>query len=124
MSGQARRDDDRAVNLRGDQLSWVGYAVRDVVARRRLACEPIPRELLFLHAQLTSVVGTENDSEEIELGMDDLVDTVGAAEILGCSPRWARRIAADLDGQRFAGRWVFHRNAVTGYAKARDNGSA
>jgi hypothetical protein len=124
MSGQARRDDDRAVKLRGDQLSWVRYAVRDVVARRRLACEPIPREFLLLHAQLTSLVGTENETEEIELGLDDLVDATGSAQILGCSPRWVRYIAADLDGQRFGGRWVFHRHTVTGYAKARDSGSA
>jgi hypothetical protein len=77
--------------------------------------------MLTLHRQLSSGDGTENDTEEIELvGMDDdLVDTVAAAEILGCSSRWVRRIAADLDGQQCGRSWVFHRQSVTDYAEAK-----
>ncbi|WP_420220534.1 helix-turn-helix domain-containing protein [Mycobacterium marinum] len=56
----------------------------------------------------------ESQSEhDVPLSADE------AAEILGCSTQWVRRIAADLDGRQVAGRWIFHRSAVMDYAEAR-----
>lgn len=52
-----------------------------------------------------------------------LVDTAGAAEILGCSRRHVQRIARSLDGQRSrpGNTWVFDKRIVVAY---RDTESA
>lgn len=92
--------------------------------RRQLAGIPIRDELRRLHYQLTmSVSGPETEAAHEESEVTELIDTSAAAEILGVSERHVRRIAADLDGTRVAGRWCFNRTAVTEYATARKEAS-
>lgn len=98
--------------------------IRDVVAevmlnRQRLGA-PIPdrvRDLL----RYVSCRGHETDAAATQLVQDpdDLISTERAAVILGCSPRTARRLSADLDGHKVAGRWTYSRTAVTEYAQSR-----
>ncbi|WP_454788510.1 helix-turn-helix domain-containing protein [Mycolicibacterium lutetiense] len=98
--------------------------VRDVVAevmlnRQRLGA-PIPervRDLLrFVSCSGHQIAAAPTQSDQ---DADDLISTEQAAEILGCSPRHARRLSTDLDGYRVAGRWTYSRSTVTEYAQAR-----
>ncbi|TVX97855.1 helix-turn-helix domain-containing protein [Mycolicibacterium porcinum] len=98
--------------------------IRDVVAevmlnRQRLGA-PIPERVRDL-LRYVSCSGHQSGSvpTQSEQEPDDLISTEQAAEILGCSPRHARRLSADLDGARVAGRWTYSRTAVTEYAQAR-----
>jgi hypothetical protein len=113
------------LRLSDDQVEAALFAVGDLVARRRLANRPVPAEVVALHRVLAvaSDCGTEIGSGPEELG-DDLIDADQAAEILGCTGRWvrSRRIRADLDGQKVGGAWVFRRQAVVEYARARESG--
>lgn len=104
------------------------YAVRDLVVRRRLGGQPIRPEIRHLCHQLiaASARGTEDVEDEAtsqQWAPKDLIDTPQAAAILGCSTRWVRRIAAELDGYNCGGRWVFRRQAVTRHANRKGQGS-
>jgi len=109
------------VKLSDDGVRAALFAVSDVVARRRMFGQPIPPAVVTLRQQLliASACGSERSSEAEQLD-DDLIDSDAAAEILGCSARWVRELRADLDGKKLAGRWVFHRRAVTDYAEGRN----
>jgi hypothetical protein len=101
------------------QLEAALYAVRDLISRRVLGGQPVREEIKNLYEQLiaASAHGTRSETAEGEsIEEDDLIDTRQAAAIIGCSARWARRIHADLDGQKCGGRWVFRRQAVAEYA--------
>ncbi|MBU9764746.1 helix-turn-helix domain-containing protein [Mycobacterium sp. TNTM28] len=98
--------------------------IRDVVAevmlnRQRLGA-PIPERVRDL-LRYVSCRGHETDAAATQSDQDpdDLISTEQAAEILGCSPRHARRLTADLDGHRVAGRWTYSRTVVTEYAQGR-----
>lgn len=103
------------------QLTQVAlFCVAAELRRRQLAGIPIRDELRRLHYQLsTSVRGPESEATQEESGVAELINTSAAAETLGCTERHIRRIAADLDGTRIAGRWCFHRTTVTEYSTAR-----
>lgn len=111
------------LQLTDGQVEAALYAVTDLVARRRLEGSPVPAEVVSLHRTLTaaSVCGTENDSPASELDDDPIVDSTEAAELLGCSTRWVRCIRADLDGRKVGGRWVFQRQDIVNYARARES---
>ena len=83
-----------------------------------------PRRLLdhLAHLEDMSAHGPREDADKSGLGHELLVDVFEAAEILRCSPRHVRRIAADLDGQQVAGRWVFNRDNCIEYAEYRRAG--
>jgi hypothetical protein len=119
-STAARRGDATVVWLSDDQAEAARYAVADLVARRRLAGRPVPAAVVALHRTLVAASGdgTEIGCRGEESG-DDLIDAAAAAELLGCSSRWVRRIRADLGGRKVAGRWVFDRHTVVEYARAR-----
>lgn len=105
--------------LSGPQLAAALYASRDLISRRILGGQPIPQGVKELNDDLVaaSAQGTNNVAAEEQSIPDDLIDTNGAAVIVGCSARWIRHIAADLDGQRCGGRWIFRRATVAEYAE-------
>lgn len=79
-----------------------------------------PRRLLDHLAHLEDMArsaasGTQFSTQTEELD-HDLIGSVEAGRILGCSPRYVSRIHTDLDGRRIGGRWVFDRKAVLDYA--------
>lgn len=67
-----------------------------------------------------SVRGTKPAAGQSDSENGDLIETAAAAEILGCSTRYVRRIGEDrLGGFRVAGRWVFNERVVRLYAAGR-----
>lgn len=112
------RRGEAVVQLDHEQFRAVRYCVAETVRRRLLCGAPVPAWLRKLHQQLTSsVCGTDSTVPQQE--SIEAIDTDEAAKILGCSTRYIRRIASDLDGQRIAGRWIFNRATVTEYADAK-----
>lgn len=101
------------------QVEAVLYALRDLVSRRLLGGQPIPREIkeLYDYLRAASGDGTKGNAVAEESTRDNLIDSKEAAVILGCSARWVRRISADLDGQLCGERWVFRQEVVADYAR-------
>jgi hypothetical protein len=108
---------DGALRLTADQVEIALWAVRDLHTRRGLE-NRVPPALtdLFHTLEAASVDGTENDRDVVELEDEFFIDSDAAAAILCCTPRWVRRIHADIDGRKIAGRWAFRRHAVVEYA--------
>lgn len=104
--------------LTTDQARLSVYVIAEFIRRRQITGQPIPDRVRAL-LRAMSAHGTPAHSPTPESEPDDLIDTEQAAQILGCSTRRIRRIAADLDGEQIAGRWIFHRHAVTEYAQAK-----
>lgn len=97
------------------------HVIAEYARRRRLAGQPIPSSVVRLHTHvLMSACGPEHVGAQEESTTVEHVDSHQAADLLGCSERHVRRLAADLDGHRIAGRWVFDRSAVTDYAYAKE----
>ena len=92
------------------------YATRDLLTRRKLWGHPIPPGMDALERRLQAAMsadGHDSGGGAAELKQENtLIGAVEAATILGCSARHVRRIAADLDGQRVEGQWVFRRQDV------------
>ena len=108
------------VRLSGDQIAAAQYAVRDLIARRRLAGAPVPPAVLDLWNTLASGGDSETESPTRATESDEMIGVAEAAAILGCSEQWVRRIHADLDGRKVGRRpWVFRRRAVEDYAEGR-----
>ena len=106
------------MNLTSQQAHAVRYCVAETIRRRLLTGAPVPAWMRSLHQHLTSSAdGTEHEAPQQQ--SDQAIDTAEAAQILGCSTRYIRKIATDLDGQQIAGRWIFHRHNVTEYAEAK-----
>jgi hypothetical protein len=104
-------------------LQW---AVRDVIARRRLDGRASWRtmnalESLYRHLD-TSVDGRESDTPAEESHREDLIDSKAAAEIIGCSTRWIIEICADLDGRKVGRQWMFPRHVAMEYAELKGVG--
>ncbi|OYN78896.1 helix-turn-helix domain-containing protein [Mycolicibacterium sphagni] len=113
------------LQLTGDQVAAVRYAVSDLIALRLLGNRPIPPALLALQKFLAaSPRGSQTDCNEQQLEHEGLIDTAAAAEILGRTPRRVRQIRTDLDGVQISGRWVFRRKNVVEYAEAKGIGNA
>jgi hypothetical protein len=108
------------MRLTSDQVDVLLYALRDLIARRNLAHRPVPprvKDLNIAALQWMSAGRHESVDGPEELTPDTLIGTAEAAAILGCTPRHAARLAADLDGQLVEGRWVFRRQTVVEYAE-------
>ncbi|UQE75799.1 hypothetical protein MYK68_04085 [Gordonia sp. PP30] len=103
-----------------DQVALVRYVVAEFVRRRQLCGQPVPERVRRLLAEVSAHGTSRRDAQpHSKPETDDLIDTAQAAQIIGVSTRRIRGIAADLDGQQIAGRWVFARRAVTEYAEAK-----
>ena len=122
---RARTPDGRQMTFTRAQLLVVARLVEDLATSRCIAGRPVPRDVLEIRrllrgALFSSSLGTESDGAAAELDGEDLIGPGQAAEILGCTPRWARKIHADLDGRRCGSQWVFRRQTVAEYARAKD----
>lgn len=99
------------------------HCARIAQSHYRHAGKELPERLREYLAELTAIAGSPNGTSsttaQSESRNDDLIDTGTAAQILGCSTRYVRRIANSLDAQRICGRWLFRRDAVTEYATGR-----
>lgn len=79
----------------------------------------MPERLRRHIAALMSDIGPDRQAQQQQSTYEP-IGIAAAARILKCTPRHARRIAADLDGVRIDGNvWVFHRDAVVAYAQAK-----
>ncbi|KKF01934.1 hypothetical protein WN67_10995 [Mycolicibacterium obuense] len=104
-------------------LGGILYGISHFIHERDRAGIGVRPEVRSGHQWLItmSAVGPQSDCEERELEPDDLIGTAQAAALLGCTERHVRRIQADLDGVRPAGRsLVFSRRQVLQYAAARE----
>lgn len=106
------------MNLTEHQARAARYCVAEVVRRRLLSGAPVPPWMRTLHQHLSTADGTEYQA--VQQQSEAMIDTAEAAKILGCTARYVRRIAADLDGQNIAGRWIFNRRNVTDYAEGKN----
>ena len=103
-------------------LGGVLYALGHFVHERDRAGRGVPAEVRAAHRWLNamSAIGPESGCDAEQSEADDLIGTAQAAVLLGCTERHVRRIQADLDGVRPAGRHlVFSRRQVIQYAEAR-----
>jgi hypothetical protein len=120
------------MNLTETQRQWAIYAVREVIALRRLGDRKIPPGVIALdralwrgaedelaNALTSSDNGTACDRCREYWCPDDLIGPEEAAQILGCSARYVRKIASDLDGRLVGAMWVFHRPTVVAHAQAK-----
>lgn len=115
------------MSLCGDDLRAALYCCAALLRARQHNGEPIPRWLWTHFERLDAAVRTPPQSEPghessapgEQSQSKKLIDAREAATILGCSPRQARRLAPDLDGQLIGDRWLFHRDVVTEYADER-----
>jgi Helix-turn-helix domain len=116
-----------SVALPADELRAAYYCVAEVVRRRQLSGQPIPHWLRRHFDRLDAEVrlsrsGQDSDSTVGQLvpsgpTSPSLISAYEAAQILGISKRQVQRLAADLDGEIVAGRWLFKRETVQTYAK-------
>lgn len=105
--------------LTDSQVQAAVYALAEFKRRRRIVGQPIPTAVAELHTHLLmSACGPEPPPAQRQ-STPEQVDTLQAADLLGITPRHVRRIAADLDGQRIAGRWIFNRNNIIDYREGR-----
>ncbi|AYE93451.1 hypothetical protein C0J29_00095 [Mycobacterium paragordonae] len=108
------------MELTPEQVRLTLYATRDLVTRRTLGGQPIPKGMHTLLKQLiASAHGSGFSTPERELVTLELVNSAGAAEILNCSTRWVRTISNKLGGRNVNGRWIFRRQTVIEYAQER-----
>lgn len=83
-------------------------------------CIPAPIRHHIEALKSDSVHGSKTVAAQRELDYGNIIDTEAAAEILDCTTRYIRDIAADrLGGQRIAGRWMFSERVVRLYAASR-----
>ncbi|WOC12580.1 hypothetical protein [Gordonia sp. MP11Mi] len=106
------------MDVTDDQARLITYVTAEFVRRRQLTGQPIPNQVRRLLTEVSAHGTSEREPEPDS--KTDLIDTTEAAQILHCSTRRIRRIAADLDGEQVAGRWVFHRATVTQYAHLKE----
>lgn len=107
-----------SMNISDEQVRLSLYAVRDLIARRRLGNIPIPPGMhrLYHDYEVASTHGSKDEVTQEESDPEELIDSTEAAAILHCSARWVRQIRTDLDGRNIGGRWVFRRQTVVDYA--------
>lgn len=104
------------------QVRTALWALEELRRRRRLVGQPVPAALAELHTHL--VMSAHGPHIEMPAAPStsrpvEVIDAQEAAGILGVTARHVRRLAADLDGHRIAGRWVFNRQNVIDYAEGR-----
>lgn len=106
----AARLPEGAVIVFGDDVELLAYAIRATqVERRRNGLASSPR-LEHLAALLTPPGRPDTPDNDVQ--EHDWVSTEDAAELLGISPRTARRRATEFDGRLIGGRWMLDRDAI------------
>ncbi|WP_139334571.1 helix-turn-helix domain-containing protein [Mycobacterium colombiense] len=70
----------------------------------------------------TSADGSDGGCGSAGLVEKTPISVEEAADLVGCSTRYLRYIAADLDGVKVSGRWVFDSEVVRDYAERRRDG--
>ena len=104
------------MDVTAEQSRLLVYVIAEFIRRRQITGQPIPERVRGL-LRAVSAHGTDEAAPAPESEPADLIDSEQAAQILGCSTRRIRRIAADLDGEQISGRWIFHRHNVIEYAR-------
>ena len=107
------------MDVTAEQARLLVYVIAEFIRRRQITGQLIPERVRSL-LRAVSAHGTDDTAPAQESEPVDLIDTEQAAQILGCSSRRIRWIAADLDGEQIAGRWVFHRHNVIEYAQQKE----
>jgi len=115
------------VKLTRSQAEWCAFGLRQAVELARLVgvrVRPeLPALLQLFEDELAVGFASETEShgapEELEASLIGLIGVAEAAEILGVSPQYVRRIADALGGRRTSAGWVFDRAAVDEYGKER-----
>lgn len=82
-----------------------------------------PRWLSDHIAQLEALAAGSASATKDQVGQEEseMIGTAEAAQILGCSDSYLRRIRADLDGRQITkNAWVFNRKQVEEYASQRN----
>ncbi|MGB3699313.1 MAG: hypothetical protein WBA05_17940 [Gordonia sp. (in: high G+C Gram-positive bacteria)] len=103
------------MDVTAEQARMLAFVIAEFIRRRQITGQPIPDRVRGL-LRAVSAHGTAEPVAPQE-SPADLIDSEQAAQICGCSSRRIRRIAADLDGEQIAGRWIFHRHNVIEYAR-------
>ncbi|WP_280186159.1 MULTISPECIES: helix-turn-helix domain-containing protein [Nocardia] len=107
------------MNLSAGDVEWLCYAVQHVIELRRRSGVPIPDRLRRLAERLFQELDLIADEQPVTPApAEDQISAATAAQILGCSQQWVRRLAADLDGCQIGRTWVFSRRRVEEYAAA------
>ncbi|MGW4581945.1 hypothetical protein ACWELP_24950 [Rhodococcus aetherivorans] len=105
--------------LTGPAVDALHYTVRVAVAARRRNGLPVPRAVAELAAALAAPGRTDTEPVAASHDSPDMIDTMEAATMLGCSNRQARRLAPLLGGRLTGGRWLLDRAAVTQHIEGR-----
>lgn len=113
------------IRLDHDDVEWLLFCANEVLGRRRLAGVPIPSRLVTLAGRLDlhavmSRDGHENDCHDTGSECEDLIGSAQAAQMLGVTSRHLRRLHADLDGRKLAGRWMFKAATINEYRTAKE----
>jgi hypothetical protein len=114
------------LNLNPYQVRTLLYLVAAHVDSCVLAGRQPPAAVVQLEAFVKSggsSSGTDIDcAAEQSDSWNDLIGSAEASLILHCTPRYIRKIAADLDGVKCGNRWLFKHRIVIEYAEARGAG--
>ncbi|MBF6422694.1 helix-turn-helix domain-containing protein [Nocardia farcinica] len=108
------------MNISDREVRAAYHCVAEVYRRRQHNGAPIAGPIRHLYERLhTEISQGPADQPDPSIHSDE-ISTNTAAAILGCSPRWVRKIANDLDGIRVGRTWIFNRATVEEYAQARN----
>lgn len=110
--------------LSDDDVRAAYYCASEVLRSRRLRGQPVPPWLAALVGRLDDEVRASRTRQEIvgeqpQLEPKAWIGSAEAAALLGWSRRQVQRRAADLDGSRIGGRWLFREAVVIEYAEGR-----
>lgn len=101
-----------AVLLTGRELHDTAAAVHTARLVYRREGRPAHPAWEHLAELLDMAAWPPPDKPETPAHEPELMTTTAAADLLGVSPRTARRLAPQLDGVRIGGRWHVNANAV------------
>lgn len=111
--GRAERLAPDVLLLTGDAIELAAAAIAMAIQYRALEGRPPHRGLQSLLAECRP--RPQGDKLDEAAGHPEtarMVPSAEAAEVLGLSPRQARRLAPKLGGQLVAGRWLVDRDAL------------
>ena len=112
---------EHGVLLTGSAIDAVVLAIE--LAQSARARNGLPPSTMFaaLHQALSPTGQADIAQEPTEQSCSrDMVPSVEAAQLLGCSPRQARRLAPSLGGSQVGGRWLLDRQAITEHVEGRE----
>ncbi|MCF8781246.1 hypothetical protein [Rhodococcus ruber] len=119
MTPPIQRLADDVLLLTGDAVAALRYTVRVALAARHRNGLPIPGILAELAAATSGAGQSDIETKPAQQDSNDMIDTMEAARMLGCSNRQVRRLAPQLGGRIIAGRWLLERTAVTEHIQGR-----